>query len=275
MKRHLSAKKLGALSIAAGAATFGAAGSAEAALQVFDHRTAPIYAITEYFLFDQTLAVLNVKTGDFQYVVEQGGNPGEIDGVNTPDRYNQDGFVDNNLIPETDLTNDTVWLSHRDANIDIGYGGGAKPCDVVTVETATGGAAGIWLSPFFGESFTEVDGILSQTVPGTEGGDYTFSGWSRWETNYTAALTFMELSFLDGNDAVIGTPVMLDLSTEQSNDNQWRQHTLSSTAPTGTESVLVSAGMLDGVDAGANPQSAFFDDFSLELAAGLPGDAGA
>ena len=155
MKRHISPKKLGALSVAAGAATLGAVSTADAGLQVYDHRAAPIYAITEYFLFNQTLAVLNVKTGDFQYVVEQGGNGGETDGVNTPDRYNQDGFVDNNLIPETDLTADTVWLSHRDVDVDVGWG--PKAGDVVTVETPTGGAGGT-LDAAQGPVFTNREG---------------------------------------------------------------------------------------------------------------------
>ena len=139
-KRHALPRQLGAISVAAGAAIFGATSSAEAGLKVYDHRTAPIYTISEYFLFDQTMAVLNVKTGDYQYIVEQGGNGGETDGVNDPARYNQDGFVDNNLIPAGDLTDDTIWFSHRDVDVDVGWG--PKPGDVVTVETPTGGAGG-------------------------------------------------------------------------------------------------------------------------------------
>ena len=44
----------------------------------------------------------------------------------------------------------------------------------------------MWLSSFFGEPGLEVDGILSQVVPGNAGLIYTFSGWSRWEPNYSA-----------------------------------------------------------------------------------------
>ncbi|MBN1854422.1 MAG: hypothetical protein JW829_16950, partial [Pirellulales bacterium] len=134
-----------------------------------------------------------------------------------------------------------------------------------------GGTTGIWLSSFLGEIGTEVDGIISQIVPGVEGGNYMLSGWSRWEPGYSGGLafstqTFMELAFLDGSEAVIGDPVTLDLRTEQMNDNMWRQHMLNGVAPTGTVHIRVSAGMMDGLHSGTDPQSAFFDDFVLELA---------
>ncbi|HMO86597.1 MAG TPA: hypothetical protein PKC18_16925 [Lacipirellulaceae bacterium] len=156
----------------------------------------------------------------------------------------------------------------------------------------SGGLTGVWLSPFLGSVDSPVDGILSQTVPGVAGGQYTFSGWSRWEGNYAGGVTtidagntngdggkpsptqtLMELAFLDVDENVIGAPVVLDLRTEQSNGAGWRQHTLNGTAPAGTEFVRVAAMMIDGVN-NVNPQqSAFFDDFSLTLAgASIPGD---
>ena len=111
-----------------------------------------------------------------------------------------------------------------------------------------GGTAGVWLSSFLGEAATPVDGKVSQEVPATAGETYDFSGWALQQTNYSAALTFMEMSFLDGSDAVIGSPLLLDLSTDgQTNDGQWLQHMISGTAPAGTASILVSAGMEGGI----------------------------
>ena len=130
MKRHISPKKLAALSMAAGAATLGAAGTAGAGLVVHDHRAAPMYPIVDYWTWDQTLMLMNVKTGDFQYVVD--------DLAGTVTRYDQNGFLDNNPIPEVAKTNDTVWFSHRDV-IPPGKGSAG---DVVTLETLTGGVAG-------------------------------------------------------------------------------------------------------------------------------------
>ena len=137
-KRHAMSKQLGVISAAAGAVVLGATSSADAGLKVFDHRASSLFSITDYWLWDQTMILMNVKTGDFQYIVEQGGNGGETDGVNDVIRYNQDGMVDTNLIPDTDRTDDTVWLTHRDM-VPPGKSGAA---DGVVFETPTGGAGG-------------------------------------------------------------------------------------------------------------------------------------
>jgi hypothetical protein len=76
----------------------------------------------------------------------------------------------------------------------------------------------------------------------------------------------MELAFLDASNAVIGSPVTLDLRTQQSNINDWVQHTLAGAAPAGTASVRVSASMIDGVFNADPSQSAFFDNFELKKA---------
>jgi len=150
MTRQISGKKLGALTVAAGAAALGTAGSVEAGLQVFDHRAAPFYPIVDYWTWDQTLLLMNVKTGDFQYVVDDlGGTPTSIE------RYDQNGFVDNNPIPESAKTNDTVWFSHR----DVTPPGKSGAADVVALETMSGGVAGT----------TDIDGGTVY-VPGREPG---------------------------------------------------------------------------------------------------------
>jgi len=137
----------------------------------------------------------------------------------------------------------------------------------------SGGALGAWLRAFTGNALQPADATLSQTVVGVEGGEYTFSGWSKWEANYSGGdpsfntETIMELAFLDAGGAEIGTPELLDLSTEQMNDGTWRESALSATAPAGTASVRITGAAL-GME--NNPlggqQSAFFDDFSLMLA---------
>lgn len=148
------------------------------------------------------------------------------------------------------------------------------------------GNLGLWLREFEGLFFpgpfpntSEIDAILTQFVPATAGNLYIFSGWSRWETNYSGGVTTlaanapggarpsptqttMSLEFLDDAFTVLGS-VNLDLRTEQSNDGTWRQHVLSGTAPAGTTQVQVSASainMVPNIDPG---QSAFFDDFAL------------
>jgi hypothetical protein len=161
---------------------------------------------------------------------------------------------------------------------------------------AHSGSNGVWLKAFAGNlDRGPVDAILTQTVPGVAGGNYTFSGWSKWEGGYSGGVTTLdagsphgaipsptdttlELAFLNASNAVIGTPIELDLRTVQQNDNTWRQHTLQGTAPAGTVSVRVTASALDmlaniDVGGGLGNQSAFFDDFSLQgPAPGVAGD---
>jgi hypothetical protein len=129
------------------------------------------------------------------------------------------------------------------------------------------GRVGMWLRAFAGG-----DAKIVQTVPGTPGGNYRFGAWSKWETGYSGAdplsntQTFLQMEFLNAANAVIGTPAMLDLRTTQINDGEWKEFFLSAVAPAGTANVRVSAGATGMMNSGINPQSAMFDDFSLELA---------
>ncbi len=157
-------------------------------------------------------------------------------------------------IVETPVANDTVGLE--------GF-----------ANNTPGGSHGIWL-----RAFAEGDANVSQTVAGSPGTEYEFSAYSFWEEFYSGGQggsgteTKLELAFLDGSESVIGTPIELDLSTEQMNDFTWRQHTVSGTAPAGTAFVRVS-GIATGMVNTEGAQSAFFDDFSLmAIAGGLDGD---
>jgi hypothetical protein len=144
---------------------------------------------------------------------------------------------------------------------------------------AHSGSGGFWLRPF-----TTIDPIgqalASQVVDGVEGGDYTFSAWSKWEANYLNSDptdTIIQIEFLDDEGLVIGSPTTLDLQTAgQLADSTWRQFSVNATAPAGTVDVRVTAGAnemrANDVMMGQQ-QSAFFDDLVLELAAaGLEGD---
>jgi hypothetical protein len=52
-------------------------------------------------------------------------------------------------------------------------------------------------------------------------------------------------------------------------DSTWRQFSVNGTAPANAASVRVSAIMLNGVNSGANPQSAFFDDLALTVSGAI------
>jgi hypothetical protein len=201
-----------------------------------------------------------------------------LDGVfNT--NPSQSAFVDNFSLtsasaPTTEMLanpNFSFTLTESPAGRDTASG-------AAFANRAAPGANGLWLRAFTGSLADPSDATLSQIVPATPGGDYSFSAWSRWEANYSGGLavisgspsptkTMLELAFLDAGNAVIGTPVTLDLKTAgQLNDNTWRQFTVNGTAPANAANVRVSAMMIDGVNSGSDPQSAFFDDLSLTVA---------
>ncbi len=154
---------------------------------------------------------------------------------------------------------------------------------VVGGTTAFSGDFQLWNQAFAGGMDVGPDNltnsILSQTVPGIPGEQYTFVGHSRWEINYSGGLTtlfdgplagqnsptntLMRLEYLGSSGAVIGTPTVLDLRTEQNNFDNWVEHTLTSTAPPGTANVRVTAEARDMVWSVGPDQSAFYDTFSL------------
>ena len=110
----------------------------------------------------------------------------------------------------------------------------------------------MWLKAFSGSLLDPSDATLSQTLSATPGGDYTFSAWSRWETNYSGGLasisgqpsptqTLLELAFLDASSAVIGTPTTVNLKTAgQLNDGTWREFSVNGEAPVGTRQAFAS-----------------------------------
>ena len=151
-----------------------------------------------------------------------------------------------------------------------------------------GGGLGLWLEAFqglfFGNGAEPVSAVLSQTVPGVPGENYTFSGYSFFDAGYSGGVETLdptsplgevpsptessfELAFLNGGGTVIGSPVSLDLRTVQSNGGGWLQHTLNGVAPAGTANVRVTASAIDMVpNLPSGAQSAFYDTFSLRRA---------
>jgi hypothetical protein len=168
---------------------------------------------------------------------------------------------------------------------------------LVTADTASfinfanhtaGGAQGYWIRPYvnttqFDPDIPSVFATMTQTVPAEEGADYEFSAWTAWEWGFSAGLgpafgstVLMKMEFLNAVNSVIGTE-SIDLYTEGMRNDQdgpsnniepedWRQFLVDGTAPAGTESVRVTIdaqGLFNSGTPNGEPQSAFFDDFSL------------
>jgi hypothetical protein len=153
---------------------------------------------------------------------------------------------------------------------------------------------GLWLRSFAGfndggGSPRPVDAIMTQTAAATVGGMYSFSAWTAWEAGFSGDTSLfptsptdvqMTMEFLDSSNGVIGSPVVLDLfdagmRADADGGNiepeDWQQFTINGTAPAGAVNVRVGVAGLEMILSGASgPQSAFFDEFSLEGPA--PGD---
>lgn len=170
--------------------------------------------------------------------------------------------------------------------------GAVNSATFATFADRSNAGTGLWLRAFEGTTFDNprpaVDADLFQSVPGIVGQKYVMTGWARFETNYSGGLevlpsggdpapprwptgtlsptrTEFALEFLDGLGAVLPGSLVVDLHDNlgQPNDGAWYQHMLMGVAPAGTLNVRVRGSMIDGVNADLNPQSAFFDDFSL------------
>ncbi len=123
---------------------------------------------------------------------------------------------------------------------------------------------GVWLKAFEGN---QADGeplanvTVSQTVSAIPGVSYELAVWNRQETNYTAVSTFFSVEFLDAGGSVLSLE-RSDITTHPK-DGSWQQYALTAVAPASTTQATVKFGMVDGVDAKANPQSAMFDDVTF------------
>jgi hypothetical protein len=160
-----------------------------------------------------------------------------------------------------------------------------------------GGSRGVWLSAFFGDagpshadwSSTPVTGTISQDAQIVGGGDYTFSGWTKFEANYSGGVntlsasspqgavpsptdTVIKLEFLNVDKSQVLSTATIDVRaarqllspTGNANDNQWYQHVLEAVAPADARWARLTAQMAHGVFNTDPGQSAFFDDFSLQ-----------
>jgi hypothetical protein len=160
-----------------------------------------------------------------------------------------------------------------------------------------GGSRGVWLSAFFGQagpshtdwSTTPVTGTISQDAQIVGGGAYTFSGWTKFESNYSGGVntldatspqgavtsptqTVIKLEFLNVDKSQVLSTATIDVRaarqllspTGNANDNTWYQHMLQATAPANARWARLTAQMAHGVFNKDPGQSAFFDDFSLD-----------
>lgn len=145
-------------------------------------------------------------------------------------------------------------------------------------------AIGYWVAPR-GADAEPQDAFLSQTVAGSAGTTYTFSGRSFFEPDYPGGVetlnalsawgaipsdteTFFVMEFLDGSGVVLDEE-SLDLATVRTNSATWELHEITGTAPEGTAEVRVAVEALSlrsNREPGGPFDDAYFDDFALVAA---------
>ena len=113
-------------------------------------------------------------------------------------------------------------------------------------------------------------GHLYQDVAATPGLTYTLSGWAGAEANYLAGSSVFAIDFLNGANAVIGGSaldlVAAGLFVPNGQPFNYKQYSLSATAPAGTVSVRARVSMIDGINNPLGGGQAFvIDDFVLAV----------
>ena len=137
------------------------------------------------------------------------------------------------------------------------------------------GGSGLFFKPFQGSSSDPLTVNFYQDKPASAGLTYTFTGWAGAEPNYSGLIansmtkSVFSIDFLNAANSVIGSATLdlrSGLGTPSANPFNYKQYSLTATAPAGTATIRVGASM---VDAYANPvgggQAFVVDAFALEV----------
>jgi hypothetical protein len=132
---------------------------------------------------------------------------------------------------------------------------------------------GVFFKPFTGNVATDgpATGHLLQDNPGIPGKEYTLTGWAGAEANAIMGDAVFALEFLDGGGIEIpgsGTEFSLlpTLFVPNGEAFNYKQYTISATAPASTVFVRARVSMIDALSNPAGGGQAFVvDDFTLEF----------
>jgi len=141
---------------------------------------------------------------------------------------------------------------------------------------AAAGGSGLFFKPFQGSLSDPLTVNFYQDKPASAGLTYTFTGWAGAEANYSGLIagsmtkSVFSIDFLNAANSVVGSATLdlaaSGLGTANSNPFNYKQYSLTATAPAGTAMVRVGASM---VDAYGNPlgggQAFVVDAFALEV----------
>lgn len=160
----------------------------------------------------------------------------------------------------------TITGTSNDGASSEGFAGGAPTPDT------NPGDMGLFFKPFNGNvADGPVTVNLTQDNPGTAGLRYTLTGWAGAQANYLSAGSQFAVEFLNSGGTEIplsGMELVLETAGLFTPNNfpefNYKQYSVSATAPAGTVSVRARASMVAGT---GNPlgggQAFVVDDFSL------------
>jgi hypothetical protein len=240
--------------------------------------------------FEDPIGQSEVRGWTLEEFETPGGGGGPIDNTAELDTAAsaQDGpkqlflqsFVGNGALDPNDgnFDNDNLPAGDVDGNDFLAWQRGSSPTPLSQADLTT------WEGNYGRVGGQEANAVLSQTVAAVPSETYTFSGWSRWEDNYsggagtldassplgpvaTPTTNTMKVEFLNAGGSVIGSHTLDLLVDGQVNLDLWKQHSITTdAAPSGTANIRVTAEARDMVFNTDPLQGAFYDSFSLTAA---------
>jgi hypothetical protein len=129
----------------------------------------------------------------------------------------------------------------------------------------------VFFKPFSGNLANgAATGHLFQDHPGLPGLTYSLSGWAGAEANYLAGMSVFAIDFFGAGGVLLGGSeldlVAAGLFTPNGEAFNYRQYTVTATAPAGTSTVRARVSMIDGMSNPAGGGQAFVvDDFQLAI----------
>ena len=159
------------------------------------------------------------------------------------------------------LTSNSAWSLNVSLPDGVNFAGQFQDGAFASDPTDAANTLGFWFRSFEGQQdpgddFAFVD--LWQPVPNVGGGDYSLTFSVKRETFFLASSWTASLA----SDGSGGTD-QIDLLADVPNDGTWVTRTLDLSGVSPGDDLTVSITMIDGQDAGSNPQSAFVDNFHL------------
>jgi hypothetical protein len=176
-----------------------------------------------------------------------------------PNLIDDPGFA---LADGTTQTSNSDWTLTANQPDGLNFSAQFEDAAFASDPMDAGNTVGVWFKSFEGAQAGGdllAQALLSQVVPNVPAGDYTLEFSVKREINFLADSWVATLS-----SSGSGGTDQLDLLASVPNDGSWTTRTLTLTGVSSGDDLTVSVEMIDGENAGLNPQSAFVDLFVLQ-----------